>query len=119
MGGDPANHHRPGLVGDNHFHPVSIALHVKNDHVVCQKTRRCIGILDVLRLFPRSQSGVGNPVVDPGFGIRVLASEFIELVSPHYLHRRSAYLSRRHATTIVPIYGNFILFPMLGSRSWC
>src|SRR3954462_14495376 len=86
MGADPINHHHAGSERHRHFQAVSVALHVEDHHALRQETRAGEAPANVLRLVPRGALAIGEPVIDPAAGVRMLAAETLERLAAKYFH---------------------------------
>ena len=86
----PADHYHSGVVSDQHFEPVVVVItfHIENDHIACQKARRCVSALDIARRAPLRLLGIGNPVLDPRAGIGMRTHKIIQLFAPGNTHAR-------------------------------
>lgn len=73
MRAGPSNYHDVRVVSYLHFRSVMVALDVKDHQVPAEKTRRRIGVFDVLRRAPFRLLRIGNPIFDPRTSVSVRA----------------------------------------------
>src|SRR2546423_10462418 len=83
---DPLDHDDAGAVRHGHSQPVHVALYVEDHHAFRQEA--CAGVTpaNVLRRGPRRALDIGQPVLNPGTGIGVLAAEPLEPFAAEYFH---------------------------------
>lgn len=75
MSSNPLDQNSACVVGNDCFKSVIVTADIEDNYVVRQKTGAGISFSDVVTSFPLCALGVGDPVVDPIFSVRVLLNE--------------------------------------------
>lgn len=94
MSANPHYNDDRGLVGNEDFKAVLVALDVKYDLVLGQKACGRIAVLNLLRRGPSSRFRIREPVLEPPSSIRMLTAERLELVPSDDSHARSSFDGR-------------------------